>query len=345
MRFLLPAFHSAPGFLGALFLALAGCEREQDGPDWERHPPSARPTEAAEPAVGPAPAAVTRRNPPATPGASPDEVRFVVHNVRNWLEMERGTRGGSARKSPKPEKERTAVISLLLKQNPDILGLCEVGGESDVAEIQKRLEAAGHPMPHRHVTGGIDPTRRLALISRHPIASTKTRDRLDYRLNGRRHSMQRGILDATVDTPAGPMRFLGVHFKSKRETDEGDQELMRRNEAHLLRREIDGIFREDPLAPLVVYGDMNDTRQSPTLRAIHGPGNSPRSLLMIALKDSRGEYWTHHWSFQDVYSRIDYVLVSRAVRDQVAWDECRVIDDPEWSEGSDHRPLLIIFRN
>jgi endonuclease/exonuclease/phosphatase family metal-dependent hydrolase len=80
------------------------------------------------------------------------------------------------------------------------------------------------------------------------------------------------------------------------------------------------------------------------MRAIHGPGNSPRSLMMIRLMDSRGQYWTHHWDYQDVYSRIDYVLVSSALRSSVEWDQCKVIDREEVAGASDHRPLLVILK-
>jgi endonuclease/exonuclease/phosphatase family metal-dependent hydrolase len=155
--------------------------------------------------------------------------------------------------------------------------------------------------------------------------------------------MQRGILDASLHTPAGDFRFLGVHLKSKREVEEGDQEEMRRSEAHLLRREIDSILQSDAQARLVVYGDFNDTRQSPTVKTVHGSGNGSR-LNMIALKDSRGHYWTHHWDFQDVYSRIDYVMVSQSLRRSVEWDFCKILDNDAVAGASDHRPLLVILK-
>jgi endonuclease/exonuclease/phosphatase family metal-dependent hydrolase len=191
---------------------------------------------------------------------------------------------------------------------------------------------------------GADPTRSLVLLSRLPVGKTVKRDNLTYSLEGREYAMQRGILDSTVETPAGSFRFLGVHLKSKRETEDGDQEQMRRNEGHLLRREIDAILSEDPDARLVVYGDLNDTRQSSTVRTVHGGGKNPKSLLMIALKDSRGHYWTHHWDFQDIYSRIDYVMVSGALKNSVDWDHCKIIDNDAVAAASDHRPLLVILK-
>lgn len=347
-RKILPTF--APGFLGAFLLPLAllsACKDQDRSDDWAGHPKSEAPAVAvaAAPVAAPKPEAPPVVTPVAA--AEPAEegsVRFIAYNVENWLTMDRYVDGKSLKGSPKPEKEKLAIAELLADAKPDILGISEIGDEEDVKDLQSYLEKAGHPMPHAHLNRGADPTRSLVLLSRFPIGKTVLRDNLTYSSKGREYAMQRGILDASVETPAGAFRFLGLHLKSKRETDDGDQEDMRRNEGHLLRREIDKILSEDPDARLVVYGDLNDTRQSPTVRTIHGGGKNPKSLLMIALKDSRGHYWTHHWEFQDVYSRIDYVMVSGALRNSVDWDRCKVMDDDAVAAASDHRPLLVILK-
>ena len=344
-------FHAgfAPRVLGAFLLPLTlwACRDRDRSEDWAGHPKSEAPAAAAEVAPAPAPKPAATAEPAAPVAevpASGDGVRFIAYNVENWLTMDRYIDGKSVDGAPKPEKEKQAISTLLAGAKPDILGISEIGGEDDVKDLQSWLERAGHPMPHAHLSRGVDPTRSLVLLSRYPIGKVVKRDNLTYSSKGREYGMQRGILDATVDTPAGEFRFLGLHLKSKRETEEGDQEDMRLNEGHLLRREIDKILGEDPQARLVVYGDLNDTRQSPTVRTIHGGGKNPRSLLMIALKDSRGHYWTHHWDFQDVYSRIDYVMVSGALRNSVDWDNCRIIDHEAVAAASDHRPLLVIFK-
>ena len=341
--------HSAPGLLGAFLLPLAllSCKDQDRSEDWAGHPKPETPAVAvaAAPAAAPKPVTPVAADPvvdsdPAEEGS----VRFIAYNVENWLTMDRYVDGKSLKGSPKPEKEKLAIAELLADAKPDILGISEIGNEEDVKDLQAYLAKAGHPMPHTHLNRGADPTRSLVLISRFPIGKTVMRDDLTYSSKGREYAMQRGILDATVETPAGAYRFLGLHLKSKRETEDGDQEDMRRNEGHLLRREIDEILSEDPDARLVVYGDLNDTRQSSTIRTIHGGGKNPKSLLMIALKDSRGHFWTHHWDFQDVYSRIDYVLVSGALRNSIDWDRCKIIDNDAVAAASDHRPLLVILK-
>lgn len=343
----------APGFLGAFFLALASsaCKEKDQGGDWagQAHAPAA-PAKPA-PAQAPAPAPSTTPA-PATPEpvattetvADGTQVRLVTYNVENWLTMDRYVNGKQVPGAPKPEAERHKVTEAILSVKPDILGISEIGNENDVKDLQKHLSDAGLDLPHFHLNRGSDDTRSLVILSRYPIGKTVVHENLSYQLSGKQYGMQRGILDATIGTPAGEFRFLGVHLKSKREVEEGDQEEMRRQEAHLLRREIDSILQTDPQARLVVYGDFNDTRNSPTVKTVHGSGKGPTSLNMIALKDSRGQYWTHHWDYQDTYTRIDYVLVSQALRRSVEWDLSKIIDTEAVDGASDHRPLLVILK-
>ena len=334
----------------ALPLALAACRDKDQGGDWAGQKVVKAADEAPKPVPAPAPAAPSQEAPalaalPAAAEVAKDSstVRFVTYNVRNWLTMER-TEGGDRAAAPKPEKERAAVTQALLAAKPDILGVAEIGNEEDVKDLQKHLSDAGWPMPNAHLNRGIDPTRSLVILSKYPIGKTVPRDDLSYRLQGEEFKMQRGILDASIETPRGTFRFLGVHLKSKREIQEGNEEEMRRNEAHLLRRELDEILAEDPQARLVVYGDFNDTRNSPSIRAIQGSGRDANALTTLPLKDSRGEYWTHHWDFQDVYSRIDYVMLSPALKDSVDRKNSKILDTQEVTKASDHRPLLVLLK-
>ncbi|TAE75632.1 MAG: endonuclease/exonuclease/phosphatase family protein [Verrucomicrobia bacterium] len=335
----------APGLLGALLLSLllVACEKREAVAAWSEG--SAGRVDAVEvKGSRPSRESSTAGNGPQLVAHKGAPLRFLSYNVENWLSMDRQRDGRDIGAAPKPKKERLAVARLIAKAAPDILGVSEIGDADDVRDLQEFLLRAGHPMPHFHFNRGSDPTRGLALLSRQPIGKTVVRDDLSYRSKGRSYSMQRGILDATVDSSSGRIRFLGVHLKSKRETDEGDQADMRLHEAHLLRREIDIILAKDPQTRLVVYGDLNDSRQSSAVRTVQGRGQGSGALLMVALKDSRGDYWTHHWQFEDIYSRIDYVMVSSALRQLIDWDRCAILDGPDVSIASDHRPLLLVFR-
>ena len=282
------------------------------------------------------------------PSVSATGLRFLAYNVENWLIMEDrydfNTRK-SSKNAPKPEKERASVISIVASQKPDVFGICEIGAKSDLLEIQTSLKAAGLDLPHLHFTGGQDSTRHLGLLSRYPITATAEHASKVYKLNGKDFQMQRGILDTTVKTPDGrSWRFLGVHLKSKREVEDGDQEQMRINEAQLLRKHIDSIMEADPKVRLLCYGDFNDTRGTSPIRIVTGPNNSPRTMMPIGLKDSRGEYWTHFWAKEDMYSRFDYIFVSQDLKKDVNFQECKILDPENWNDASDHRAVLGVFR-
>jgi endonuclease/exonuclease/phosphatase family metal-dependent hydrolase len=292
------------------------------------------------PATEPAPVVAAQSSEPV----SSDGLRFINYNVKNWLTMDRYVDRKELKGAPKPDSEKRAVIAILARHSPDIVGLCEIGEASDLAELQEMLKAAGTDLPHSHYVGGSDPVRHLGILSRFPITSTAKPAATDYQLDGKTFAIGRGILDATIEARGKPYRFLGVHLKSKREVDEGDQEAMRMNEARLVRRHVESILADDADARLIVYGDFNDTRSSPAIKALTGKYNDPTYLTAIPAKDSRNDAWTHHWALNDIYSRIDFITVSQAMKPDVDFQAARILDDPDWSDASDHRPMMAIFR-
>jgi endonuclease/exonuclease/phosphatase family metal-dependent hydrolase len=344
--------NQAPRILGAFFcilIVLAGsaCDRKSGTPNWDT--PELKVPATATP---PAPAAPVAKEPPKTPGPiasstegiSPVGLRFITYNVENWLTMDRYVDRRILKGTPKPESEKQAVVQILVKHAPDVIGLSEIGEATDLAEIQKDLKAAGLDLPHSHHAGGSDTTRHLGLLSRFPITSTAKPAVSEYQLAGQTFAINRGILDATVAARGKSYRFLGVHLKSKRDVEIGDQEAIRLQEARLLRRHVDSILQTDADARLIVYGDFNDTRPTPVIKAVTGNYNEPTYLTAIPAKDSDGHAWTYHWALHDTYSRIDFIMVSRGIREEVVFEAAKIIDDPEWDEASDHRPILAIFQ-
>ena len=257
---------------------------------------------------------------------------FLTYNVKNWLVSSQ-----SPEKSP---ESKQAVIRILSDAAPDVIGICEIGSTDDVGEIQSMLRAEGMDFPYMHHCGGVDRVRHLALLSRFPIVSTETHDPGIPKTG---HSMQRGILDATVNIGGREIRFIGLHLKSKRVVPDFDQALLRLEEAGHARKHIDTIIDKDADALVVAYGDFNDTTRSLSSRAIYGTYRTPGYMNPIHVKDSRGETWTHRYSVEDSYTRIDFVTVSGALKRHVKRDASRIIDDPLWDTASDHRPVVVRF--
>ncbi len=285
----------------------------------------------------------------AQPGASrePDApekpeatIRFVAYNVHNYILSPTADEVGHT--TAKPQREIEALVRHLAALQPDILGICEMGQESDLLDFQLRLKKAGCHLPHYEWVEAADRVRHTALLSKFPIRRRQSVKDARYTLDAIDLPVQRGFLDVTVEVSAGyPLRLLGAHLKSQRDAQEGEQSLMRRNEAHLLRQRVDAILREDPETNLLVYGDFNETKDQAGIREIHGQPGSPTSLREILVADSRGERWTYHFEPADEYSRIDYVFASAGLQPEVQANDSFIYATADWREASDHRPLVV----
>ena len=326
--------------LAALLILTTGCD--QATPASSSAPENPAPKFFAEtdlPHEDPGPEAAPLPTPKARPRSQlpQNTLTFVAYNVKNYLTMPRGNAD-----QPKPEREIKALLHMLADVKPDILGLCEIGTKADLLDLQSRLKKAGIDLPHAELCDGPDAVRNLALLSKFPIHDVNHQTTLSYRMSGRIFPFHRGVLDVTVEpVPGYKLRLLGTHLKSKREVEEGDQNEMRRNEGALLRQHVEKIMRENPESNLLVYGDLNDTKQTDVFKVIRGPEGRRDHLFDLWLRDRFGFTWTHYWITADIYSRIDFILYSKALAPEILKRDSYIHHAPEWFTASDHRPLVV----
>lgn len=277
------------------------------------------------------------------PASGPAPVTFAFYNVMNYLAMERRDGDKVTPDAPKPEREVKAIVEGLTAIRPDILGVCEMGDETFLADLQSRLKAAGIDLPHTElVRDSAGWNRNVALLSRFPIVAKNSRDDYTYELEGTKHSFQRGILDATLAiSPTYHLRYIGLHLKSKREVPEGDESLMRLNEARLARQHLDRLFAAEPGANVIVAGDFNALRHEAPIKTLQGSFGKQGYLSALTLSDPYGFHWTHYWSFADEYSRFDYAMISPGLKDEIDRDGCRIHHWENWDKASDHRPIVV----
>jgi len=224
--------------------------------------------------------------------------------------------------------------------HPDILGVSEMGPRDAFEDFKTRVAQAGLGYSDFEYVDGPDPCRHVALLSRYPIISRQSMPDVPYDLNGVREKVKRGFLDVTVRIPPGyRLRLVGVHLKSKLTAPEGE-ELIRRNEAHILRAHIEKILAEDPSVNLLLYGDFNDTKNEPAIQEIMGVRHTPGYMADLWLKDGAGERWTEYWKAADIYSRIDYIFANARLFHQIDLAKCGVYRSEYWAEASDHRPVV-----
>ena len=272
-----------------------------------------------------------------------EAVTFAHYNIENYLEMNR-REGGQTVLGPKPEREKNTLIRIIKEIHPDILGVAEMGPPDQFEEFQKRLKEAGLEFPFTEYVNGPDRDRHLALLSRFDIVERHSEKDLFFDLNGQREPVERGFLDVTIEVnPTFRLRVVGAHLKSKLAVPSGEA-LLRRNEARLLRQHIDGVLTKDPNENLLVYGDLNDTKDQPAIQEILGPRQGPNRLREIPLADAQGDRWTYYRRLTDTYDRIDYILADKALLPQIDQARSYLYRSIDWYTASDHRPVVVVLK-
>jgi endonuclease/exonuclease/phosphatase family metal-dependent hydrolase len=268
---------------------------------------------------------------------------FVVmsYNVENWLTTDRFVDNKRVPSAPKPDSEKAAAIAVIASHKPDILGVCEMGSKEDFEDFKAHLKAKGLDYPHSEWHQGVDQDRHVALLSKFPIIARNSQDKVTFDLAGQPQAIQRGILDVTVEPQKGyQLRLIGLHLKSRRITPGVDQEALRAKEAWFVRKHVDEILTKAPDTKLLLFGDLNTTKNEYPIKQIQGSTSSPMRLTEIRVEDDRGERWTHYYIVADEYSRIDYLMASPALRADVDTKKSGIDSSRNWHEASDHRAIF-----
>jgi endonuclease/exonuclease/phosphatase family metal-dependent hydrolase len=267
-------------------------------------------------------------------------VTFAHYNLENYLVMDRKEHGQIVHEA-KPDAEVGPLIRIIQQIHPDLLGVAEMGPPDQFRSFRERLAAAGVSFVDEEYVQGADPDRHLAFLSRFPIVARHSQGNVPIDLPDRPEAMRRGLLDVTVEvSPSTRIRLVGAHLKSKLPIPEGEA-LVRRAEAQRLREHVEAILHEAPDTLLLVYGDLNDTKDAPAIAEVAGPRDDPTTALSdIWLADADGDRWTYYRRYTDTYARIDYIFVNRKLFPKVDRTRSYLFRSPDWNRASDHRPLV-----
>ena len=242
-------------------------------------------------------------------GQAQTPIRVASYNVENYILSPIQNR------PLKTKLAQAKVVESILAAKPDVLALQEVGTIKALAKLQKDLKAKGLNLPYVEHLKSFDPAIHVAYLSRYPFRKITKHDNESYLLNGRRLHVGRGFAEVQISVRGYDFSLINAHLKSKRKVPEADQAEMRLQEAYRLRRIIDS-------RPSERNGDSG-----PNLR------NSkwfPRDIS-----------WTHFYGVEDVYSRIDYIMLSPGMARELDRANSSIPVVPNWGHGSDHRPVVI----
>jgi endonuclease/exonuclease/phosphatase family metal-dependent hydrolase len=276
--------------------------------------------------------------------------RIATYNLENYLDEASGTRHA------KPAEAKTFIRQSIIELKPDVIALQETGSSNAVFELQQSLEADGLHLPHLERVSGFDTNIHLAVLSRFPFSAHRPHTNDDFLLDGRRFQVSRGFAEVDIQVATNfSFTLIAAHLKSKRPVAIADEADLRFEEARLLREIVDQRFAADPNARLVVLGDFNDTRNSKAIHELIGRGkhklvdtrpsepNGDNPASDSASHSQRNITWTHYYSIEDTYSRIDYILLSPAMNRFWKKEGTYVLTMPNWGRASDHRPIVAAF--
>ena len=268
-------------------------------------------------------------------------LRVATYNVQNYLEVDRWLDGRYRPSFPKPEEEKTALRNIIIEVQPDVLVLQEMGTGPYLGELQADLRSEGLDLPYRYVVEGSDEERHVALLSRIEPTEVLAHSDLEFEYFDEMIPVKRGMLEAVFQTNGLKWKIYGLHLKSKW-TDYKEDPLSndrRRSESLACRKRILDRQKLDGM-PFLVLGDLNDTKSTAPVRLLQFRGEEEVAAALEAF-DSRGDRWTHYYSKEDSYTRIDYILRSPDFPAEVVGGRAHVYEGPDALIASDHRLVWV----
>jgi endonuclease/exonuclease/phosphatase family metal-dependent hydrolase len=267
---------------------------------------------------------------------------IATYNLENYLVTDRMVDGVYREAYPKPEKEKAALQQIIAGIAPDILAVQEMGGQPYLDEFQRELRQSGQNFRFTVLLEGPDPDRHVAVLSRIPFKQVRRHAYVGLTYFGQKNAVKRGVLEVIFATSAGDFSLFVIHLKSRRteRPDDPESALQRAQEAAAVRDLVLSRYPNPAQARFVICGDWNDTRSSRPVRALTRRGALPLGEIIPAA-DSRGETWTHFYRREDTYSRIDYFLISPALKPAVTDGHANIWDGPGTGEASDHRAVYL----
>jgi endonuclease/exonuclease/phosphatase family metal-dependent hydrolase len=243
-------------------------------------------------------------------GASSSVVRVVTLNA--W---------GLPEPIAHDRSERFPLINdWLTAAGADVIGLQEVWRGADRL---LRLAGVVHP-PNRRDSG-------LMLASRWPISGlTLTRYRQERGFDAWK---SKGLLEAVVDTPAGPLRAFVTHLQAGAGPKNAS---VRRSQVEELAVRV-----EASPEPVLLMGDLNFYSREPTDLA------SRSRLADAGLSDAAATMGAEQATFDRLGQRFDHVLYKGNAGHRVVARDARVVPydlDPNTDAPpplSDHHPLAV----
>ena len=277
--------------------------------------------------------------------------RVATYNVENYLDQPT-----ESRQFVKSVEARAKVRESIRAANPDVLALEEMGTTNALLELRASLKAEGCDFPYWDWVQGFDTNIHVAVLSKLPIVARHPHSNENFLLDGRRFYVSRGFAEVEIQAATNfTFDLIAAHLKSRRPSPVADEAEQRLQEAKVLRGIVDARLQGNPDADIIVLGDLNDVKDSPSTKEVIGRGRF--KLIDTRPAERNGDdappgkpwydpatiTWTHFYGKEDTYGRIDYILLSPAMKSHWEKSGTYIPRVPNWGVGSDHRPIVAAF--
>jgi len=280
-----------------------------------------------------------------------DTFRVAAYNLENYLDQPTETRH-----FVKSDAAKAKIRETIKAIHPDVLALEEMGTTNALLELRASLQAEGQDFPYWEHIQGFDDSIHVAVLSKFPFTARHPHTNENFLLDGKRLEVKRGFAEVEIQAATNfTFTLIAAHLKSRLTSPEADEAAQRLAEAKVLRGIIDARLAANPDTKLIVLGDFNDTRNTPSTKAVIGQGkhrlfdtrpaerNGDNQPNPNPRYEPRNVTWTHYYGTEDSYSRIDYILLSPAMKKYWVKEDTYIPTIPNWGIGSDHRPIVAGF--
>ena len=278
--------------------------------------------------------------------------RVATYNLENYLDQPT-----ESRPHVKSAEAKSKIRESIECIKPDVLALEEIGTTNALLELRASLKADGLDYPFWEQVQGADTNIHIAILGRLPIVACRPHTNDLFLLDGRQLRVERGFAEVDIQAATNfTFTLIAAHLKSRRPVPDADEAEERLGEAKILRSIIDEDFKTNPDANLVVLGDFNDVKDSDSVKTIIGRGkikltdtrpaerNGDSAPVENSNFDPRNVSWTEFYGKEDIYTRMDYILISPALARDWVKEETYIPTIPNWGIGSDHRPIVATFK-
>lgn len=255
----------------------------------------------------------------------------------------------------KPLESVKALAEVILKEDPDVIAMQEVGGRSALSWFNRKYLNNQYPnivsLPVPDNAGDM----RVAMMSKANIKVVDAKSHWKEVTKGTNPNGKRDFLEATFETDTG-YRFTvyNAHCKSM---NGGEQKTapIRQHEAQVAAKIMSRQFQQDPQAAVFLTGDLNTRHDTPFGQPVldtfsmSKDADPDNDLTEVMLKDGKPE--PTHYGAVDEHgqkyhpdTKLDYTFVSKSVLKNLvrAYVPGQFGVKP-WSVASDHRPLVTEF--